>query len=114
MEYSVPVQSRDVDVKKCDECKTELSGNTREIPVLNSERVLYAMESNNFLEEVKVVVTDRRVGEMGDGCRSWPGDDGYEEDACDDCAFDFVREEDGSHETAAENTDPHHWRAHFG
>jgi hypothetical protein len=72
------------------------------------------MERNDFLEKVEVVVANRCVGEICDWRWPWPGDDRDEEDTCDNGAFDFVGQEDGGYESAAEDAHPHHWGTHLG
>lgn len=65
------------------------------------------MEVYHLFEEVEAVVANGRVGEVGDGRGSGPGDDADEDDAGHDGALDAVHHEEDSQDAAAEDANPH-------
>lgn len=71
------------------------------------------MKGDNLLKEVESIVSEYRVGEVSDGGRARPGDNGNEEDTEDDGTLDAVHHQHDRKETTAEDSDPHGWIPHL-
>lgn len=65
-----------VDIQESDECETKFRAILGNRPVLSNERVLDGMKRRDFLEEIKLVLSQRGVGEIRDGALARPADDG--------------------------------------
>lgn len=71
-EMSHGVQStgtiQDINIEEGNKRKTELSRRTTEVPLIDAESLADRAESDDFLEEVEVVISKRSVWEVGDAC----------------------------------------------
>lgn len=103
-----------IDVEEGDQGKTELSSVAADAPLLHAESLADLMKVHNLPEEVKGIVTDIRIGEVGERGSTRPGDDADQDDSGNDGTLDTVHHEDDGEDTSAEDTNPHGRVAHLG
>lgn len=104
---------QDINVEESDQGQTELTTVRPNVPLLHIQRPRDRMESHDLLEEVEIVITLGRVGEVCDISAPRPGDDGYQNDAVQDRALDAVHHQQRGQDAATENANPHPWVAHL-
>ena len=86
---------------------------TSDVPVLSNEDLFDRVEGHHLLKKVEARIAGWCMREVRNGAISWPGNDGDEEDAGDDCALDPVHHEEGCEYAAAEDAEPESWVSHL-
>lgn len=104
----------DIDVEEGDQGKAKLSTVAANGPLLHTEGLGDLVEVHNLLEEVKGVVANLGVREVGDAGGTRPRNDADQDDTGNDGTLEAVHHQDYGKNTTTEDTNPHGRVAHLG